>query len=166
MRGYSYLWLLAIIIIGAFFFAGGQFINEDLEKLGIPSPTPTINPAIGGNPPGGGTSTEWSISATSKGCSTTTPTTAIIDVVIKSPRDGYIMAEIINNGSPTYAWSDAVTVHPTATSLNNEFTKNAGFSTNQWRLSLFEGGTQNGAGKWTGGTPQGTPYTGAATNCN
>lgn len=65
MKGYSYLWLLIIIIIGAFFFAGGQFINEDLNNLGVqlsPTPTPLPIGAIGNvtaTPTGG--SPGWSL---------------------------------------------------------------------------------------------------------
>lgn len=174
-KGYSYIWILIIVIIGAFFMGGGQFMFEDLEELGIQptltpapgvyataTPTPTITPTP--TP----IASAWSISVTNKGCSVTAPTTAIVDITINSQKDGYMLAEIIQNGVGQYAWSQAVTIHPTETRLNNPFTKAQGFTSNAWRLSLFEGGTRNTTtNRWSGGTPQGTPYIGnALTACN
>lgn len=167
LKGYSYLWLLIIVIIGAFFMAGGQFMFEDLNNLGI---TPSLAPAKGGVPqtPTPTIPNAWSISVTPKGCSTTAPNTAIVDLTISSPKNGYLLAEIIQNGVGQYVWSEAITQHPTETRLNNPFTKAQGFTSNAWRLSLFEGGTQNSTtNRWSGGTPQGSPYIGTAfTACN
>lgn len=163
MKGYSYLWLLLIVIIGAFFFAGGQFITEDLNELGItPSPTPGIG--LNGSPAPTTSASDWNISVLNKGCSDATPTTAFIDITILNAKDGYIMAQITENGTDKYVWSEAVTIQPRETRLNNPFTKAEGFSTNPWKLILFEGGTKDATGKWIGGAER-TRFLGNKTNC-
>ncbi len=89
-----------------------------------------------------------------------------MDIVIESPENGYLLAEVLINNTPRYEWSEAVTIHPKETRLNNEFSEADGFSTNPWRLSLYKGGTQNTTtGAWSGGTLQGTPFNGVRTNC-
>jgi len=170
LKGYSYLWLLIIIIIGSFFLAGGQFMFEDLNKLGIET-TPTLAPGQGviitSTPtPTPIATNNWALSVTNNGCSTTDPSIALMTLVIESPENGYLLAEILINNVPQYVWSEAVTIHPRETRLNSEFSEADGFSTNPWRLSLYKGGTQNPTtGAWSGGTLQITPFNGARTNC-
>lgn len=163
MKGYSYIWLLLIIIIGAFFFAGGQFITEDLNELGVAA-TPTPGIGLNGSPAPTASSSEWNISILNKGCSATTPSTTLIDITITNAKDGYILAQVIENGTAKYAFSEAVTIQPTETRLNNPFSQALGFSTNPWKLTLFEGGTKDATGKWTGGIER-RSFLGNKTNC-
>lgn len=161
LKGYSYLWLLIIIIIGAFFFAGGQFITEDLDNLGvIPSatPSPTGGPFGGG---GGGT-TPWNIAITNPQCFSGGTHITIATTVNAI---GHIEIQYLSTPPSTYTTTKSDEVTPP--SATTDYPLGPGYSTTPWRVLLYEGGTKNSAGEYTpgSGTLKFTSPQQAETNC-
>lgn len=146
LKGYSYLWLLIIIIIGAFFFSGGQFITEDLDNLGvIPSTTPTPTGVPFGT--GGAGATPWNITVTNLTC---TAGTSRITVATTAPAVSHTEFQYVSNPPSTFATSRTDPITPP--SVTGDFTLPAPYSNTEWRILLYEGGTKDSAGDYIPGS--------------
>lgn len=134
LKGYSYLWLLIIIIIGSFFLAGGQFMFEDLNELGI-----EITPTPASGAPGGvqNPATQWDL-AVQKVCLPNKQTRVTFSVsALTYP--AYLAIQIKNDAG----------VFVTDTVLNSEITSVAGnapsktfnsaYADREWQAILYEG---------------------------
>ncbi len=134
LKGYSYLWILIIIIIGSFFLAGGQFMFEDLNELGI-KPTPTLAPGLsGGNP---APPSEWSLDVKIT-CLPNNQTSAAFTVT--APTYHAFLIIQIKNDLGQYA------TNPVFSTVINSASENApvktlesGYSTREWQAILYEG---------------------------
>lgn len=138
MKGYSYLWLLIIIIIGAFFFAGGQFITEDLNKLGVQlSPTPTP-PPIGAI--GNATATPtpaWGLSAQIT-CVGSGKQTRAVFAVSAVTYPAFLIIQLRYNGK--YETDEVFNTTINSASENDPTkTFNAAYADNAWQAILYEG---------------------------
>lgn len=141
LKGYSYLWLLIIVIIGSFFMAGGQFMFEDLNNLGI---EPSISPVKGAVPPGGANPppTEWKVLVQNTIC--TSATAADASITTQALANGYLVFQISNGTTFVNPQGlNGIYTFPVTAPGNTTNYSNLGpaYRTNKWKLILYEGGT-------------------------
>lgn len=156
-KGYSYIWILLIVVAGAFFFAGGQFILEDLNQSMAPSPTPTPILILPTLPQGVATVTPtpttlpsvctWQITNMTTVCRP--GGTASVNITTNTSGPGYIMLGIRNSAGN---YTPVLTQGMSAASPNTTLPlTSADPPSESWRVILYEGGNQSPAGQYSGG---------------
>lgn len=153
--------ILIIIILGAFLLGGATYQGNDYV---LPSSTSTT--------PGGSSSTptetptptpkpEWSLSHTFLGCGNIHIPGA--EILAHGNANGYMKIEI-DNGSGGYDYYVGSEFTPPGRKYTVALLISEGFSTKQWRVRLFSGGSlQNG--EWQGGNEKVLPDNGNPTGC-
>lgn len=146
----SALYMVVLVIVGAFILGGGHLILEEKDSTTSQAGGATSNPAP-----------EWSIDYIKKGCVTGG---ADVEITAKGPETGYITLEL-DNGGGNYSLMSTDEFKFTPTSVWRPILKTAtGYSTKPWRLKLFKGGAINGT-QWSGGEEKAVSREGTPTSC-
>lgn len=135
-RGYTEVFVIIIVILGAFLLSGGQLLFQNNTNT-----FSTSDP--------GSSSGAWSISYVSKGCAALGEE---IEITAKGPGTGYVAVELKNGSTFQTVLSDEFKPGLTNISIWSSLPleKSLGFNTNPWRIKLFKGGDKTGA-QWSGG---------------
>lgn len=154
-RGETEIFVLVVVILGAFLLAGGQLLFQNNEDTSL------SQPAAGGTnggttqPPAGSTDL---IQVISQGCSANQGNATI---AFKGASAGYISFGLTEANKTQFTKPYTPPVQSADLTLLNS----DGFNTKPWQIQLFSGGTQDSTGKWSGGTSQAPTKDMPATGC-
>ncbi len=138
--------LLAIVALGAFFMAGGQYIMNTLPKGGFdPTASSSATPAPGGTGTG---SAEWKIDIAGTSSCDKPTRKAIVSVALSGKEKGYFGFGLKDQGQLTSEFSTLPTqIEELSLSADDNF------NTKPWQIKLFSGGSGSGH-SFSGGTLQ------------
>ena len=157
---------VVLVIFSIALVSGAVNFEYSPDPTGKPTPStsPTATPSAGTVPtatpdPSAG----WSISFSHTPSDCIQETTPVLRGALTASgnSNGYVLVEVLVGGSPQTILTAAFTAPQMTADLN--LSSKDGFSTNPWRLTLYEGGTQSG-GRFSGGVQQAV-YDGTPTGC-
>lgn len=127
-KGNSEIPLIIIVIIGAFFLAGGQYMFQGLTSTDDTS----INPGSGSAPL---PSSDWSIELEDTTCDSTSNLSKVT-VVLHGPSAGYYTITIDSQVASTNVYTPSAQNNQT---IELPLSNNLGFNTKPWIIKLFSG---------------------------
>lgn len=145
-RGDSEIFVLVIVILGAFLLAGGQLLFQSNADSGLSQPSANAGGGAAATPPAAGAATDYIKVLSSNGCDNTNHQ-GNSSIGVTAPAAGYISFGLKDAGSPQFTKSYT----PPSQSMGLTLSNSDGFNTKPWQIQLFSGGTQNGT-TWSGGT--------------
>lgn len=165
-RGGSEVYIILIVILGAFLLAGGQFILTNIvtPPVDTGAPNPLLGGGDGGDGSGSPSSTGWDIQFTKRSCE---GTTAHAQLVLSGPTKGYADIQF-GDGSSYYTYLQMGYNNPPTTVISLDLTGD--YNTSPIRIILNSGGTfivtdtTSGEGTGSGGTQKKSADF-PATNC-
>lgn len=109
---------------------------------------PTATPSATIAPSATITPSQWSMEVSNIKCESSG---AIGFLETTGTSNGYVLIEVNSSGS-SFQTVETKPFLPPKSFFNLNLNNSYGFSAAQWRISIFDGGTNNGADVWSGGT--------------
>lgn len=129
-RGNSEIPIIIIVVLGAFFLAGGQYIFQGQVSSDKTAKTPTIEDKVGD---------EWKITIGNKTCDAAAHK-ASVDISLFGPKTAKYAISIMKNGAYTPLLPGDYKTPPNQTDTRS-LTNADGFDVNPWRVELVADNT-------------------------